>query len=49
LLLDDPISALDLKNIGVFAQILVSLKKEGKGLLIATHDRELSKRFSMRN
>jgi polar amino acid transport system ATP-binding protein len=38
LLFDEPTSALDPENTSLFIQILKQLKKEGKGIVIASHD-----------
>jgi ABC-type polar amino acid transport system ATPase subunit len=39
LLLDEPTSALDVQNIDRLVCILQKLQKEGKGIVVATHDR----------
>jgi ABC-type polar amino acid transport system ATPase subunit len=48
LLLDEPTSALDPARRGALGETLRSLAKEGRGLLIATHDVDFAKAYSDR-
>lgn len=48
LVFDEPMNGLDRKSREVLFQVLVSLKKAGKTLIIATHDEDLLKQLSDR-
>lgn len=45
LLLDEPTSALDLQNIDRLVSILQKLQKEGKGIIVASHDRSFAEKI----
>jgi ABC-2 type transport system ATP-binding protein len=40
LILDEPMNGLDVKGIEFFRELFLSLKKEGKTMLMASHNRE---------
>ena len=46
ILADEPTGNLDSANIGVITDLLVSLSKQGKTVIVATHDRKVAEAFS---
>ena len=46
LILDEPTNALDEKAVEIVHQLLVTLKNEGKTILIASHDKETLQKVS---